>query len=108
MEHLSLLKEREISIKALQDSSGHLKHSLEKEQLKVSKLEEETAANELVKEGLTNDLEKCRGFYRKVARALKLDNATTEILAGDFAYDAILMKAEQLAKHEVIEKLARY
>ena len=32
-----------------------------------------------------------------------MDTGTAEILSGDFAHDAILTKAEQLAKQEVCE-----
>lgn len=40
-------------------------------------------------------------FHKKLSRTLRLDSATAEILAGDFAHDAILVRAEQLAKQEV-------
>lgn len=36
-----------------------------------------------------------------MSRAINLDNSTAEILSGDFAHDAILTKAEQLANNEV-------
>ena len=40
-------------------------------------------------------------FYQRLSRALKLDSATARVLTGDFARDAILIRAEQLAKQEV-------
>ena len=42
-----------------------------------------------------------REFQKKLSRALRLDSATAEVLAGDFAHDAILVRAERLAKQEV-------
>ena len=56
----------------------------------------------VVRDGLTEDLEKCRRFSRKVSKAVALDDGTAAILTdGDFAHDAVLMKAEQLVKLEV-------
>ena len=42
-------------------------------------------------------------FCKKLTRAVQLDAATAQIVSGDFAEDAILAKAEQLAKHEVLD-----
>lgn len=55
----------------------------------------------VIREGLARDLDKWREFGRKVAKAVQLERGVAEILSGDFAHDAILMKAEQLAKQEV-------
>ena len=40
-------------------------------------------------------------FQKKLAKALQLDTATAQILSGEFAEEAILVKADQLAKQEV-------
>ena len=57
---------------------------------------------EVVRDGLAQDLDKCRVFSKQVARAVGLEKETAEILAtGDFAHDAIIMRAEQLIKLEV-------
>ena len=40
-------------------------------------------------------------FYRGVAKAMKMDEATVDMLSGEFAVDAILARAEQLALREV-------
>ena len=40
-------------------------------------------------------------FYQKLSQALRLDSATAKVLAGEFARDALLGRAEQLARHEV-------
>ena len=58
-------------------------------------------ALEVVREGLARDVDKCTEFTHKVGKALGLDRGTAEILTGDFAHDAIIMRAEQLAKMEV-------
>lgn len=42
-----------------------------------------------------------KAFTKRLSRAVNLDTGTAEILSGDFAHDAILTKAEQLAKQEV-------
>ena len=42
-----------------------------------------------------------QSFYRKLAGALHMDTATAEILSGEFAEDAVLTRAEQLARQEV-------
>ena len=59
---------------------------------------------------MERDLDKCHVFSRKLARAVDLDRGTAEILTSgsDFAHDAILMKAEQLAKLEVGRDLFLY
>ncbi len=44
-----------------------------------------------------------KSFHKRLAKALQLDSATADIIAGDFAEDALLLKAEQLAKREVGE-----
>lgn len=73
-----------------------------KERAKLSKMEGEVASLTVVCDGLTEDLEKCHRFSRKVSKAVALDTGTAAILNdGDFAHDAILMKAEQLVKLEV-------
>ena len=101
-EQQRLLGEKEASIQRVENTSSELRLSLEKERLRVRKLEAEVEALDLVREGLSNDLEKCRGFYKKMAKAVKLESGTAQILSGDFALDAILMRAEQLAKREVL------
>ena len=45
-----------------------------------------------------------KSFYRKLAKSLQLDAGTAEILSGEFAEEAILVKAEQLTRHEVSDK----
>ena len=40
-------------------------------------------------------------FYQRVARAMKMDQTTVDMLSGDFAVDAIIARAEQLALREV-------
>jgi len=45
-----------------------------------------------------------KSFYRKLAKSLQLDAGTAEILSGEFAEEAILVKAEQLTRHEVSNK----
>lgn len=102
-EQQSLVRERESCIQSSQDCSRKLEQELKKERARLHKLEGEVGALEVVREGLTRDLEKSHTFSKKVAKALALDRGTAEILAGDFAQDAILMKAEQLAKQEVTE-----
>jgi len=83
-------------------TSSQLQEELELEKEKVERLEGELEATEVVKDGLHRDLEKARTFCKKVGRAVGVEQETEAILvAGDFAYDAILMKAEQLAKQEV-------
>lgn len=42
-----------------------------------------------------------KSFYRKLARSLQLDTGTAEILSGEFAEEAILVKTDQLTRHEV-------
>ncbi len=46
-----------------------------------------------------------KSFHKRLAKALQLDRATAEILSGDFAEEALLVKAEQLAKQEVRQML---
>lgn len=98
---VSLLAEKEACIQSLQRNSLGAEEDLERERSKVSRLEEELDALVLQRDGLMRDLEKSQEFSRKVAKAVELDRDTSEILAGDFAHDAILMKAQQLVKHEV-------
>lgn len=42
-----------------------------------------------------------KSFYRKLARSLQLDTGAAEILSGEFAEEAILVKTDQLTRHEV-------
>jgi hypothetical protein len=42
-------------------------------------------------------------FYQRVARAMKMDQTTVDMLSGDFAVDAIIARAEQLALRETRE-----
>lgn len=100
-----LLRQREELIQASQESSRKMEADLKKERSSLRKKEGEVGALEVVREGLARDLDKSSAFTRKVAKALALDRATAEILVGDFAHDAIVMKAEQLAKLEVIRHL---
>lgn len=98
----SLLSEREALVQSLQSSSVQAEEDLRKERARLKKLRGELSAVEVVREGLAQDLDKSRQFCRKVARAVRLESGMAEILSsGDFAHDAILMKAEQLAKLEV-------
>ena len=83
-------------------TSSQLQEELELEKEKVERLEGELEAAEVVKDGLQRDLERSRTFCKKIGRAVGMEQETEAILvAGDFAHDAILMKAEQLAKQEV-------
>lgn len=103
-----VLRQREELIQTLQESSRKMEADFKKERSSLRKMEGEVGALEVVREGLTRDLEKSSAFTRKVAKALALDRGTAEILTGDFAHDAIVMKAEQLAKLEVILVLANH
>ena len=40
-------------------------------------------------------------FVKKLATAIKLDTNMAQILSGEFIHDALLQRAEQLAKQEV-------
>ena len=76
---------------------------LQGERVKVRQLEGEVSSLEGVREGMERDMERWQVFGRKLARAVQLEKGTAQILTSgsDFAHDAILMKAEQLAKLEV-------
>ena len=91
------------SMQTLRNASLATEQELERERTKVKQLEGEVSGLEVVREGMERDLEKCRSFSRKLARVVQLEKGTAEILTStsDFAHDAILMKAEQLAKLEV-------
>lgn len=98
----SLLAEREASINSSQAAALQANQDLHKWRSKVKKLEGAVSSLEVVRDGLTQDLDKCRVFSKKVAQAVALERETAEILAtGDFAHDAIIMKAQQLVKLEV-------
>ena len=43
---------------------------------------------------------------KKLATAIKLDTNMAQILSGEFIYDALLQRAEQLAKQEVTNVLS--
>ena len=99
---MSGLEEREKDVELTRSTSLQLSEELETEKEKVERLEGELEASEVVKEGLKRDLERSRAFCKKVGRAVGMEQETETILAaGDFAHDAILMKAEQLVKQEV-------
>ena len=101
-EQSCVLQERDKQIQILRNSFSQLQQELQCKQEKVGKLEGELDAAELVQSALRKDLDKSRIFCKMVGRVVGLERETEVILAaGDFAHDAILMKAEQLAKHEV-------
>ncbi len=93
-------------METLRASSQRLEQGLAEERARAKRLEGEVVGLEVVRDGLSRDLDKCHTFSRKVTRVLALDRGTAQILAtgGDFAHDAILLKAEQLVKLEVREK----
>ncbi len=71
----------------------------------MDNLEEKLTSIELIREGLSKDVKKWQAFCSKVAKAVELDSTTAEMLTtGDFAHDAILMRAEQLVKQEASSK----
>ena len=86
---------------SLQTLLTQTEEELERERGKVRALEGELATQSVVKEGLERGTERENQFYQKLSRALKLDSTTAQVLTGDFARDAILVRAEQIAKHEV-------
>ena len=74
---------------------------LERQRGRVKQLEGELLTQTLAKEGLERDTEKEQQFHKRLSKALKLDSATAQVVTGDFARDAILVRAEQMTKHEV-------
>lgn len=101
-EQSSVLQEKDREIQITRGTTSQLQQELESEREKVEKLEGQLEATELVQDGLRQDLEKARTFCKKMGRTIGMEQETEDILAaGDFAHDAILMKAEQLVKHEV-------
>lgn len=103
LEQESRLSSHAASLQSLRDASLATQQELQRERAKVGRLEGELAALEGARERMERDLEKCQVFSQKVARAVQLERGTAQILSSssDFAHDAILMKAEQLAKLEV-------
>lgn len=99
-QQLVLTQQRD-SLQSSQQCTCKLEEELRRERSRLKKAEGEVGALEVVQEGLTRDMDKCQAFTRKVAKALALDRSTAEILTGDFAHDAVLMRAEQLVKMEV-------
>ena len=87
---------------SLQTQLAQVERELKRERERVKQLEEEQETQTLAREGLERDTEREQQFYQRLASALKLDNsATAQVLTGDFTRDAILVRAEQMAKHEV-------
>ncbi len=109
MEQDSHISSHAASIQSLRDASLGTEQELQRERAKVRRLEGEVAALQGAQEGMERDLEKCRVFSQKVARAVQLERGAAQILtsSSDFAHDAILMKAEQLAKLEVYSFLIK-
>ena len=90
---------------SLQTRLGEVEEELERERDRVRQLQGELVTQTLVKEGLERETEKEQQFHQRLSKALKLDSVTSQVLTGDFARDAILVKAEQMAKHEVMHPL---
>ena len=44
-----------------------------------------------------------KAFCKRLGKSVHLDSGVAEMLSGDFAHDAIVLKVEQLAKQEVCE-----
>ena len=44
-----------------------------------------------------------KAFCKRLGKSVYLDSGVAEMLSGDFAHDAILLKVEQLVKQEVCE-----
>ena len=86
---------------SLQTQLANVVGELERERGKVKQLEGELLTQTLVKEGLERTTEKEQQFHQRLSKALKLDSTTAQVLSGDFARDAILVRAEQMTKHEV-------
>lgn len=42
-----------------------------------------------------------KAFCKRLSKAVQLDSGVAEMLSGDFAHDAVLLKIEQLMKQEV-------
>ena len=89
-------------VQVLRKMSSQLQQEVEKEQQKVCKLQGELDSAKLVENGLRQDLGMSHTFSKKVGRAVGLEQEVEGILATEhLANDAIIMKAKQLAKHEV-------
>ncbi|CAI8052223.1 Coiled-coil domain-containing protein 170 [Geodia barretti] len=73
---------------------------LERQRGRVKQLEGELLTQTLAKEGLERDMEKEQQFHQRLSKALKFDSTTAQVVTGDFARDAILVRAEQMTKHE--------
>ena len=89
---------------SLQTQLTQSQEELKRERVRVRQLEGELLTQTAVREGLERDTENERQFYQRLSRTLKLDPPTAQVLTGDFVRDAILAKAEQMAKHEVRER----
>ena len=74
---------------------------LERQRGRVKQLEGELLTQTLAKEGLERDMEKEQQFHQRLSKALKFDSTTAQVVTGDFARDAILVRAEQMTKHDV-------
>ena len=123
LQQSSELSRLQDSVERLQTELLQYKERLKKESAKVKQLEGDKMSESILTEGVTRELEKVseflstvhRGsliivlclnsqhklFTKRLSKAVNLDSGTAEILSGDFAHDAILTRAEQLAKNEV-------
>jgi chromosome segregation ATPase len=106
----------ELNVKLSEEKrvKADLQHQLENKTIHLKELEDHMKVHETKHKDLLEQLnnmeilekkvyrqdEKYKSFIRKCASVLRLEATTAAILAGDFAEDAILLKAEQLCKSE--------
>lgn len=73
----------------------------EKERVKQLKMELETET--VAREEQERKIEREQEFYQRLSRTLKLDPVSNPDLCGDLNRDAILARAEQITKQDVIQ-----
>ncbi|XP_019853081.1 PREDICTED: coiled-coil domain-containing protein 170-like [Amphimedon queenslandica] len=84
-------KEREIEFE---------REKAELEREKLSEMNDQLHNIELLEKQLKKQEEKYKSFIKRCVSSLKLEATTSSIMAGEFAEDSILLKAEQLCNLE--------